>query len=254
MGRSVGRYRLGALLHRPHPSRSLSLDRSPRRELGRPETTGGQLGAALDQIRAQRPGVDDASRRKLLQEGRRDHWGDGDHRAAHRGRPRGGPRRPQRQDRRAHHGGEQSRRGGDRRLQLEPRHGARVLSRSAQRQGTGWIRTRLDGKRTYARSPGGWPSDAHGPYLVLRLRHPGLPRSGTAPRPRLPHGAGLHLGQSAGPSLSQRGAFRRQYRHSRTDGADAAPCLGDHGCADDRDHGDRGSLLPQRRQGRRGRR
>ena len=42
---------------------------------------------------------------------------------------------------------EQGRRGGDRRLQLEPRYGPRVQSRSAEPQGAGRIGGRLDGNR-----------------------------------------------------------------------------------------------------------
>ena len=80
MGRPVGRRSLGALLHRAHPSRSLSLGRRPRREVGRPESPGGQLRAALDPCRAQRAGPHDAPHRQLPQEGRRDRSRNGNHR------------------------------------------------------------------------------------------------------------------------------------------------------------------------------
>ena len=215
MGRPVGRRGLGAILYRAHPSRSLSLGRRPRREVGGPESPGGQFRAALDSRRAQRAGPDDAPHRQLPQEGWRDRSRDGDHVAEDGGWPRDGAGRPQYQDRGAGDRQEQGGRRGDRRLQLEPRHGARVQSRSQKRQGARRIGARLDRKRTHAHSPGGRLSHAHGPHLVLCLRHARLPRSGAAARPRVPPGAGLHLGQPAGPPISQRGAVGRQFREPR---------------------------------------
>ena len=81
MGRPVGRRGLGALLHRAHPARSLSLGRRLRREVGRPESPGGQLRAPLDPTRAQRSRPDDPPDRRLSPEGRRDRRRDRDHRA-----------------------------------------------------------------------------------------------------------------------------------------------------------------------------
>src|SRR6516162_4949106 len=45
------------------------------------------------------------------------------------------------------------------------------------------------------------------------------------------------------------GALGRQLRDPRADGTEPALCLGNHGYADDRNHGGRRSLLPRRRQG-----
>ena len=67
VGRPVGRRGLGPLLHRAHAARSLSLGRGPRREVGRPESPGGQLRAALDPRRAQRARPDDPADRGLPQ-------------------------------------------------------------------------------------------------------------------------------------------------------------------------------------------
>ena len=72
VGRSVDRRGLGPLLHRAHAARSLSLGRRLRREVGRPESAGGQLRAPLDPARAQRSRPDDPPHRRLPQEGRRD--------------------------------------------------------------------------------------------------------------------------------------------------------------------------------------
>ena len=69
MGRSVDRRDLGPLLHRAQPPRSLSLGRRPRREVGRHESPGGQLRAALDPARAQRSGPDDRTRSKASARG-----------------------------------------------------------------------------------------------------------------------------------------------------------------------------------------
>src|SRR5262245_21131113 len=53
----------------------------------------------------------------------------------------------------------------------------------------------------FIRQVGGYLT--HGPHLVLRLRHARLPRPRAAPRPRVSSGARQHLGQSAGPPVSQ---------------------------------------------------
>ena len=150
--------------------------------------------------------------------------------AAHgRERPRHRPGGPRCHDRRAGLRAQQGRRRGDRRLQLESRHGDGAQSRAQERQDPGRIGARLDRHRAHFRPPGGRLSHPHGPHLVLRLRHARLSRSGAAARPRVSPGAGLHLGQPAGPPIPQRGAVGRKFGDPGADGAEPAPRLGDHG-------------------------
>src|SRR3954454_16305708 len=115
-----------ARYYRAQPPRSLSLGRRPRREMGRHESPGGQLRAALDPAGTQRSWPYDRNHLRLPQARRRDRARDGDHGAQPRGRLRHRPARPQHQDRRGRGRQKQVRDRGDRRLQLESRDGAQV--------------------------------------------------------------------------------------------------------------------------------
>ncbi len=203
MGRSVGRRSVGPLLHRAQSARSLLLGRKLRRQVVGPEIPGRQFGAAVDADRSQRSWADDASHRRLPPEGRRDRHRHRDHGAHPRERPRRRLRRAQHQDRRAGIGAQQSRGDDHRRFQFEPRHGAGIQSDARERSNPGRLRPQFDRQRPQDGPAGRRLSHAHGPHLVLRVRHARLPRPRATARPRVPAGAGQHLGQPAGPPLSQ---------------------------------------------------
>ena len=88
----------------------------------------------------------------------------------------------------------------------------------------------------------------HGANLVLRLRHAGLSRPEAKTRLGLSHGAGLHLVQPAGKTISQRIAHRRRVGDAGAASAKSAARLGDCRHADaGKDRRCRSLLSPRRR-------
>ena len=202
---------------------------------------GRQFRQPLDQDRAQRPRPDDPPDRRLSRQRRRDRARNRDHQAHDGRRPRHRPRRPQCHDRRADRGQEPGCGDDDRRLQFEPRHGAReqpalrndkVLVGSGPgstgsghklvREAGGYL-THMDHNWFYVYATPDYRDPAQARGLAFRLV-PGY--IWVNQQGRRFHNEELSGGNSATPGA---------------DGADPAPRLGDHGCADDGDHGYRRS-------------
>ena len=231
MGRAFGRRRLGALLHRALAERSLFLGRGARRRVVFHEAPGGQLGDPLDPAGRRRTRTHPPADRGLPRARRGDRPECRDHRHPCRRRPRRRARRPRRGERRCGRRRLPGRAGGDRRVQLEPRHGPRCQARPRAAPDHGGVRAQRQRLGPCAGPRGGRLPDPSREYLALRICDARLPRCARPPRPRVPRHARLHMGQPAGGGASTtrrcraapRGR-RRSWRRTRaTPGRSSTP-------------------------------